>query len=69
MESRVVDLLTAWATVTVVGLAAIGLLATDLVLRELAGAARVSARPVRLGLLLTLAFLVLVVLRFASRAG
>jgi hypothetical protein len=69
MVSTLIDLLTTVPVVTVVGLAALGLLTTDLVLRELAGAAAVPVRPRRYGLAVTAVFLVLVVLRFTSRGA
>jgi hypothetical protein len=65
MVTSVVDLLSTVAAVVVVGLAAIGLLFTDLVRRELDG------RPVAVhyrnyGVAMTVAFVALVTLRFLA---
>jgi hypothetical protein len=66
MVTSVVDLLSTVAAVVVVGLAAIGLLFTDLVRRELDGRRPVAVHYRNYGVAMTVAFVALVTLRFLA---
>jgi hypothetical protein len=66
MVEGVVDLMSTAAVVAIVGLAALGLLIVDLVRRELVGPRPVAVHYRSYGIVLTLAFVALVTLRFVT---
>jgi hypothetical protein len=66
MVKDAMDLLSAAATVVIVGLVAIGLLCVDLARRELAGPGAVSRHYRALGVAVTAVFVSLVTLRFLA---